>query len=64
MNKARIEHAEQQERSKKGKGKAKETQFDMSSVIVPPPSLLAHSVSSMYHDQARIHLRYALHSSI
>ena len=64
MNKARIEHAEQQERSKKGKGKAKETVFDMSSVKVPPPSLLAHSVSSMYQDEARIHLRYALHSSI
>lgn len=54
MNKARIEHEDQQRRSTKGKGKEKEADFDMSSVTVPDLNLLAHSITSEYHDEVRI----------
>lgn len=53
MNKARVEHEIEQERSKKGNGKKKQTEFDMSSVKVTDINLLANSISSEYRDHAR-----------
>jgi hypothetical protein len=53
-NKARIEY-EETRRSRKGKGKQKETEFNMTAVKIPDLNLSAHSITNEYRDAARIH---------
>jgi hypothetical protein len=53
-NKARIEY-EETRRSRKGKGKQKETVFNMTAVKIPDLNLSAHSITNEYRDAARIH---------
>lgn len=54
LNKARIEHEDQQRQSRKGK--EKQTDFDMASVAIPDLNLASHAISSDYYDAVRIPL--------
>jgi hypothetical protein len=52
MNKARIEHEDRHARQ----GGGNQSDFDMSLVEGHEINLLAHSISSKYRNEARIHL--------